>query len=36
MGPFKGEVPVFLPDYGPFGQRGVRWDAVSLSRAWQY
>jgi len=35
MDPFKGEVPV-LPDYGPFGRRGVRRDAVSLSRARQY
>jgi len=25
-----------LPDYGSFGGRGVRRDAVSLSRAWQY
>jgi len=31
---------LFLPDYCPFGgnfgRRGVRRDAVSLSRAWQY
>ena len=27
MGPFKGKC-LFLPDYGPFGRRGVRRDAV--------
>jgi len=32
MGPFKGNC-LFLPDYRPFGRRGVRRDAVSLSRA---
>jgi len=32
MGAFKGNC-LFLPDYGPFGRRGVRRDDVSLSRA---
>jgi len=32
MGLFKGELPVFA-NYRPFGRRGVRQDAVSLSRA---
>jgi len=27
---------LFLPDYRPFGRRGVRQEAVSLSHAWQY
>ena len=35
MGPFKGE-SAFLPDYRQFRRRGVRREAVSLSRARQY
>jgi len=35
MGPFKKKC-LFLPDYGPFGRRGMRQDAFSLSRARQY